>query len=495
MKKMLALASCCILVVGMFANTSVYAESQIEQSKLDSIDDYIRREMNVGKIPGLSLGIVHGNEIVYLKGYGQAGPDGAPVSPRTPFILGSISKTFTALAIRQLNNEKKLDYDEPVKTYLPWFATANSEESDKITIKNLLDHTSGFSTKSGEGVYTGYKYSMEQLVRMLDKVALDRPVGSSGEYSNLNYLVLGLIVQTVSGMSYEDYIQKNIFDLLEMKNSFTSEDEALKNGLATGYRIVYGMEVPTHIPYPKGNISHGFLISSAEDMSKFLMCYLNNGYYLDKSVIPDNELVINEHPDKPYLEGEQYYLTYWDKGQDDIGYYGHSGATVNFTSTFSVSQQSRYGIVILTNSSNDFYSPAVTPDTVIQGVISILEGRGAPSMEQIGISPSGTAEIALSLTILLLLILRIYWIRFFTAGVKAGGAKRTIKLISMAVIDLLFPVTIVAVIYLVFDCTMAYALSAIPEQALPIFVFTAVLCIVGLVKLILLCRIGREKKT
>jgi CubicO group peptidase (beta-lactamase class C family) len=483
MRKMLALLTFFVSFFMLAGSLPVRAAS-----KTDIIDDYILGEMKTGKVPGLSLGIVYGDKSIYLKGYGTANPSGSLVSAQTPFILGSVTKVITALAVRQLVNEGKLDYDTPVMKYIPWFTTADPSESGKMTIRDLLDHSSGFSTKSGEGVYTGYKYSLEQLVRQLDKMKLDRPAGSSVEYSNINYLVLGLVVQVVSGETYPEYIQKNIFDALEMKHSFTSEAEAAGNGLATGYRNVFGFEKPTHVPYPAGDMPYGFLISSAEDMTKLMICYLNNGFYQDESVIPDNSLTANDDPTKPYTSQDPYYSAYWEVRQGNVGYYGHSGTTVNYTSAFLVSQQSRYGIVILTNSSNDFYTPAITPDRIIQGVISILDGRPAPVTGKVHVSQKSMMMLALLLVLLVLIMIRIYWMRFFITGIRSGKSKRVIKLASMAFIDFIIPAGVITTIYTVMHTSISYALNAIPDQVIPVLCPVFILLIIGMIKVVLLAR-------
>src|SRR5512138_2868748 len=105
--------------------------------------------MRAAHIPGLALGVVRGDKVVYLKGYGIAGPDGRAVTPQTPFILGSSSKSFTALAVMQLVEAGKIDLDAPVTSYVPWFRTADPTESNQITVRNLLNQDSGM------GVYAG----------------------------------------------------------------------------------------------------------------------------------------------------------------------------------------------------------------------------------------------------------------------------------------------------------------------------------------------------
>lgn len=492
--KLFLLLAYILLATGMFGSFTAYADTGIEKSKQDRIDEYVQREMKAGKIPGLSLGIVYGNEIVYLKGYGYADKERNPITPDTPFIIGSVSKTFTALAIRQLVNEGKLDYNAPVQKYISWFTTADPKASAQITIKHLIDHTSGFSKVSGEGVYTGYKYSLEQLVRQLSRVKLNRPVGSSSEYSNYNYLVLGLVVQTVSGKTYEEYVQENIFNPLEMENTFTSEDEADKKDMAMGHHVVYGMVIPTHIPYPKGNISHGFIISSAEDMAKYLICYLNSGYYKGMSIIPNNELKAPEYSAVSFSPKDKYYLSYWDIADGDRGYYGHQGETVNYSSTITLSQKSRYGIVILTNVSNSFNAPHINPDAISSGIISILSGRDVPPSSKVGISSGGIAMLVFIFISALVLALRAYRVKFFTSCILESRKKYAARLISTLVIDIAIPLAIIFVLPKAFDCTMAYALSAIPEQVFPLLFIAVILLIIGFVKIIKLFEVFNSRK-
>ncbi|HEX3047874.1 MAG TPA: serine hydrolase domain-containing protein, partial [Bacillota bacterium] len=147
-----------IIVIGLslvfvFNCCFVSAASRKIKPNFNKIDQYIAKEMKDCRIPGLALSVIQGDTIIYLKGYGQAGSarqagGGRNVTPQTPFIIGSVSKSFTALAVMQLVEAGKIQLDQPVKTYLPWFsmrtgALANRELSDSITIQDLLYHTSG----------------------------------------------------------------------------------------------------------------------------------------------------------------------------------------------------------------------------------------------------------------------------------------------------------------------------------------------------------------
>src|SRR5215203_4270275 len=217
-----------------------------------AIERFVRKEMAAQRIPGLALGIVKGDRIAYLRGFGKADESGRAVTPQTPFILGSVSKSFTALAIMQLVEAGKIELDAPVQRYLTWFRVADEVASARITVRHLLNQTSGLSL-----IPTGNRHvpdgdvrddALERRVRDLQSERLTTPVGTTYQYSSPNYATLGLIVQSVSGQSYESYVEEHIFAPLEMRRSFASQAEARPHGLATGYRSWFGIFLPYDMP-------------------------------------------------------------------------------------------------------------------------------------------------------------------------------------------------------------------------------------------------------
>ena len=123
------------------------AAGEVDAAALDAA---ITAQMSKHGLPGVALAVVEGGQIVYLKGYGSAG-GGRPMTAQTPMLIGSQSKSFTALAIAQLAEAGKLDLDAPVRTYIPWFRVADEDASARITLDHLLHHTSGLSD-AGYGV-------------------------------------------------------------------------------------------------------------------------------------------------------------------------------------------------------------------------------------------------------------------------------------------------------------------------------------------------------
>jgi CubicO group peptidase (beta-lactamase class C family) len=144
------------------------------------------------------------------------------------------------------------------------------------------------STKTGrtfQGSSDTSDAALEKTVRKLSGVQLTAPVGQTYQYSTVNYSVLGLIVQTVAERSYESYVQTEILDPLQMRGSFTSAAAAERHGLATGYHYWFGRPRAADLPYNRGLVPAGYLISDADDMTHYLMAQLNNGRYRSASVL------------------------------------------------------------------------------------------------------------------------------------------------------------------------------------------------------------------
>jgi len=255
----------------------------------EEIDVYIEKQLDALNIPGASLAIIEGDKIVHLKGFGVSAPDGEAPTPQTSFVVCSLTKSFAALAVMQLVEAGKIDLDAPVQRYLPWFQVADPRASAQITVRHLLNQTSGLSTTSGWMVLTNLDDSPdanEKQARVLATFKPNRPVGSMFEYSNMNYNLLGLIIEAVSGEKYAEYVQNHIFDPLDMTHTFTSKAVAKQNGMSSGYISWFGfpMAVPD-LPLPSGSLSSGQIISSAEDMAHYLIAQLNGGRYGDVQIL------------------------------------------------------------------------------------------------------------------------------------------------------------------------------------------------------------------
>jgi len=346
-----------VLFVGVLVlSFSTPADAKTTQNTLDTaaIDAYIENHIAENQIPGLALSIVHNGEIVYTQGYGVADPEGTPVTPQTPFILGSTSKSFTALAIMQLVEAGEIELDAPIQTYLPWFTMADSELAKLITVRHLLTQISGLSGPVSDKDLVNPDISVDALethIRELDDYKLTRPAGESYEYNNVNYDILGLIVQTVSGQSFEDYIEEYIFSPLEMTNSYTSKSEADAYGLAVGHTYFFGSPRPAgDAPYSRRKLPSGFLISSAEDLGHYLIAQLNQGSYGEAQILSPEYVAMMHQPAVETLSKDVSYAFGWGttlvEGEPAVK---HEGNTTNFHSNMSFSPTRGWGVAIVMN--------------------------------------------------------------------------------------------------------------------------------------------------
>jgi CubicO group peptidase (beta-lactamase class C family) len=345
-----------------------------------AIERFVQKEMAAQRIPGLALGIVKDDRIAYMRGFGKADESGRAVTPQTPFIIGSVSKSFTALAIMQLVEAGKVELDAPVQRYLPWFRVADEEASAEITVRHLLNQTSGLSTKTGrsfQGSGDTSDRALETAVRKLRSAGLTAPVGEKYQYSTINYSVLGLIAQTVAGQSYESYVQTQIFDPLRMRDSFTSEAAAEQDGLATGYNYWFGRPRAADLPYNRRLIPAGYLISSAEDMTHYLIAQLNGGRYRAASVLSPKGVDELHRPGAPTPKTGPSYAMGWFVGPiNKIAAIYHQGEVPNFHANAVLVPESRTGVIVLMNAQNnvDLFS-VDRMATISEGVTSLLEGR------------------------------------------------------------------------------------------------------------------------
>jgi CubicO group peptidase (beta-lactamase class C family) len=266
------------IFVLLYSQNGVSATAIQKAEYAGRLDDFLLTQMNAYKIPGLAAAIVRNGEVEYLKGFGAANPAGDPVTPETPFLLASVSKSFTALGIMQLVEDGKIHLDDPVQKYLPWFA-AKGEGGSEITVAHLVYQTSGFSEYHGSrmNLRPNNPDELEAAVRDLDGTDLLFKPGEGWEYSNINYSVLGLLIQEVSGQRYESYIEQNIFAPLGMIHSHTSLESARADNAARGYTFYFGtpLALDANMPYTTAILPTGGLWSSASDMTRYLIAHLD----------------------------------------------------------------------------------------------------------------------------------------------------------------------------------------------------------------------------
>jgi len=409
MKSYFALLSILILMGALsvvLPATAASAQSfPLQQVDQDRIDAYIQSRMQIANIPGLALGVVYGDEVVYLRGYGIAAPDGRAVTPQTPFILGSTSKSFTALAVMQLVEAGRIDLDAPVTTYLPWFRTNDAAASAQITVRHLLNQNSGLPAYEGRRGIADNDQSgiaLENGIRDLSGVPLSQPAGQSYEYANENYNILGLIIQAVSGNSYEEYIRSAIFAPLQMTHSAAALSDPAAIDIATGYRYWFFWPVAFDAPYPRRMTPSGFLISSAEDISHYLVAQLNGGAYGNNQLLSPEGIVTLHTPGTGVSSLSSYGMGWVIEGQLGSTRIWHNGDVSNFHSNLLLLPDQHIGIVVLVNVGGFLNSGAI--NIPIEGVAEILLGNNLTA------STNPPLTVVPQVVLLTALLIPIVWI-------------------------------------------------------------------------------------
>src|SRR5579884_1772344 len=193
-------------------------------TRLEGYADFVRATMQEWKLPGVAIGLVRDGEVVLAQGFGKRDREaGQDVTPHTIFGIASCTKAFVALALAMLVDEGKLDWDAPLRNYLPGFKLSDSVASERATTRDVLSHRTGLP--GHDLVAYGTQLSAEELLKRLPHLEMNRDIRAAWQYNNLMYGIAGYLIQCLSGQSWDAFIQQRILEPLGMKStSFTIAD-------------------------------------------------------------------------------------------------------------------------------------------------------------------------------------------------------------------------------------------------------------------------------
>lgn len=333
----------------------------IDPKLLQNIDDFIDMALESSEIPGLSLTLVM-DQSVYQKGYGYANEEKREaVTSKTLFELASNSKAFTGLAILKLEKEGFLQLDDDITQYVPWLKMKYNGQIAHVTIEQVAQHMSGIPYKSITKIpVSSSEDALLKTVQTLIGVELSNPPGRQFEYATINYDVLGLIIQNVTGVPYEEYIREHILIPLGMNNTYLFREEA-GHDLAQGYKMNFFKPSAYQAPFYRGNTPAGNIISGGTDMENWLKYQLGMKEHDELSAI-----IEQSHPDsnKMYSFGWGFGIT-----NDFEQQFTHAGTNPNFSSMIVLRPYEQIGIAVLANMNSE-YTISIT-----YGVADILEGK------------------------------------------------------------------------------------------------------------------------
>ena len=339
-----AISSLISAVVAVLA----FASPLRAQADFAAIDSMIEDQLRQGGVPGGALVIVKGDRVVHARGFGVADGTGRKVTAATPFYLGSTTKSFTALAVLQLAEEGRIDLDAPVQRYLPWFTLADTAFSRDITVRQLMMHSGGIPGRAGEYWLDDPDTSAAAATRHVRRLAGVKPVRGF-QYSNANYTTLGLVVEAASGMPYAAYMRTRVFDPLEMHHTHTERADAQRDGLSTGYRVMFGVPIATVQPANRGDLAAGYLISSAEDVGHYLAAQLGQGRYAGRPALSPRVVAEMHTPRGNIVPGTDLALGFVIQDIDGVKTLEIAGSVPAFLSRFILLPDSGWGVALLAN--------------------------------------------------------------------------------------------------------------------------------------------------
>jgi len=284
--------------------------------------------------------VIYGDQ-QHVAGFGAASGD-------TPFVIGSVSKSVTALAILQLVERGLIALDSPVTDYIDWFTTADSTAS--ITVRQLLNQTSGFSTLDGSRIGFTPEISLQERVRSIENYEVVSEPGAEFNYSNLNYATLGLIIEEVSGLDYGEFVEEEIFAPLGMEHSYSDFAQARADGLAQGTITVFGFPISLRHTAIPGFVPDGYLISTANDMAAYARFQMGDGSFNGRRLISAENMALMHAPAAPSQGGEHldHYAMGWRTGSiDGQALIGHDGNTFGFHANVALIPDSDAAVVVL----------------------------------------------------------------------------------------------------------------------------------------------------
>ncbi|MGD2086016.1 MAG: cyclic peptide export ABC transporter [Candidatus Aminicenantes bacterium] len=333
---------------------------EMKAFSIDEIKETVQKLMEEGDIPGLSLVILKPEQPDFIEGFGYANLEKkAPVTPDTLFELGSCSKSFTALAALKLEAEGLLNLDNSVSKYLPWFYATHEGKKVEITVRQALHHTSGIPFNSIERIPMGDdENALEQTVRNIVGIELYALPGQQFQYATVNYDIVGLIIQQASGMSYEEYMKRQIFQPLGMSDTVVSMDRVDPSDSekkSTGYKISFFVPRQYDAPAYRGNSPAGYIVSNANDMARWLELQLE---LVESPLTP---LIRKSHqrdelvpPSGPNVRNISVYTMGWWLSLSGDGEIRHGGSNPNYTAYMAFRPKGKIGVAVLANSNSSY---------------------------------------------------------------------------------------------------------------------------------------------
>ena len=345
----------------MLSALAVRAQETDVTKRLEGFDAYMEQILKDWNTPGIGVGIVVNDKLVFAKGYGYRDYEKKlPFTPTTLCQIASNSKLFTAVAAGMLVEQGKLTWDNPVRDAVPTIQFYNDQLNNNVTLRDMLSHRTGVTRH--DLIWFKSPFTRKQLFEKLKYLEPQQPMRETFLYNNLMFSAVGYIVELKSGKTWEQYVRENIFQPLDMPTSTYSISDMLKHpDHGVPYREKRDSFELYMIPYyedTEGVAPAGAIISNIDELSHWLIALMNDGKYNGKQVLPPNVLKATVQPaiGLPNALGEA--LGYWELLNPDYGmgrqiaaYRGrlltfHGGDLPGFHSQVSFLPNDKIGVIV-----------------------------------------------------------------------------------------------------------------------------------------------------
>ena len=429
--------------------------SQNSQNVFNEITEFVDTERNAYNIPNVVVGITNADSIIYLQNFGTGGIDDL-------YLIGSNSKSFTALATLILQQKGLFDINDPVIKHLSWFKYENSEQSDKLTVKDLLNHTTGIPRKLGMYEPHRNREIQQYYSGLLDQFSPEISNIGNYEYSNLNYKLLGLIIEQVSNKKYSEFLKDEILKPLNLNETFATQNESEHYGLIESYQyLLYFPILQKSVDYNEYIVSSAFISSTAENMCQYLRTFMNTKDSTQNLIVGQSitNQLFNPRTDIGSVYGMGWEIQKWKEFER----YKHDGLTQSFSSSMLMLPELEIGIVIMSNINN-------SPSTIemADGILRILTDK-----ERVEYSKTGFyLRNSLPLFALLVLIVMIFRVKQWI-GLKfpVGFNKRILSNIWL-ILGVAFGLFLVIYIPVAFNTPLLATLDYEPNSGYSLIILT-----------------------
>ncbi|MGC1241976.1 MAG: serine hydrolase [Chryseosolibacter sp.] len=341
------------------------------QADLKKLDAYYAKALADWEVPGMSVAIVKDGKVIFSKGYGvkEKGKSEKP-DAGTLFAIASNSKAFTSAAIAQLVDAGKISWDDKVRKYLPDFALYDPWVSEETTIRDLLCHRVGLGTFSGDILWYRSTLSTDEILKRVRYLPPAYGFRAGYGYSNVMYLAAGMVLEKVSGKTWPQYIRENFFEPLGMRRSISAVRDLERTGnFASPHKLVNNKHEPMPWEEWETVAAMGGIISSAEDMAKWMIFNLNHGVWDRDTLLskdsrnelwtPHNVFPV-DHTRQQKSTHMRGYALGWNVS-DYRGKYrvGHTGGYSGMLSAVTLIPDEDLGIVVLTNGLKGIFTPLI----------------------------------------------------------------------------------------------------------------------------------------